>query len=79
MTLIVMAAGVISLVAAVVQRITGLGFALVATAPLVILYGPLDGVRLVVLLGLVASGSMLLAVLPDVDWRRTGRRGTRPS
>jgi uncharacterized membrane protein YfcA len=65
-------AALIAVVAALVQRITGLGFALVATAPLVVLYGPLEGVRLVVLLGLVASGGMLLAVLGEVDWRRTG-------
>lgn len=59
------------LVAAVVQRLTGIGFALVATPVMVLLYGPTDGVLAVVVLGLFASLILLLTMLRDVDWRRT--------
>lgn len=69
MTLVMTAA--VALLAALVQRITGLGFALVATAPLVLVFGPDDGVRLVVLLGIVASGMMAVTMLRDVGLTRT--------
>lgn len=58
------------LLAALVQRITGLGFALVATPALALLLGPSDGVQLVVLVGIIACGSMGLTMLRLVDWAR---------
>jgi uncharacterized membrane protein YfcA len=59
-------------VAAVIQRITGLGFVLVLIGPIVLLYGPVEGVTIGVLLALVASLSAVPLVWRDVDWRRTG-------
>ncbi|WP_040165507.1 sulfite exporter TauE/SafE family protein [Microbacterium gorillae] len=56
-------------VAAVIQRITGLGFVLVLLGPLVLLYGAGAGVTLAVLLSLVASGSAVPLVWREVDWR----------
>jgi len=53
-----------------VQRLTGMGFALVATPVMVLLYGPVDGVLTVVVLGLPASVIVLAATVRDVDWRR---------
>lgn len=58
------------LLAALVQRITGLGFALVATPPLVLLLGPGEGVQVVVLVGIAACGAMGLTMWRFVDWRR---------
>ena len=46
MTLALAAACTAALVAAVIQRITGLGFVLVLVGPIVLLYGPLEGVTL---------------------------------
>ena len=51
-------------VAAAIQRITGLGFVLVLVGPIVLLYGPLEGITISVLLALVAS----LSAVPLV-WR----------
>jgi uncharacterized membrane protein YfcA len=65
-----LAAGAIVLLAALVQRITGLGFALVATPALVLLLGPAEGVQVVVLIGIVACGSMGLTMWRSIDWRR---------
>lgn len=61
------------LVAGGIQRITGMGFALCATPLLVIVYGPLDGVRVVVLLGLVLSLIMLVIQWRAVDVRTAWR------
>jgi len=41
-----------ALIAAVIQRITGLGFVLVLVGPIVLLYGALEGVTIGVLLAL---------------------------
>ncbi|MDA4894444.1 MULTISPECIES: TSUP family transporter [unclassified Microbacterium] len=60
-----------TLLAGVIQRITGLGFALVLIGPAVLVYGPLDGVTLTVLLAVVASLCALPQAWKDVDWRRT--------
>ncbi|MDY0908952.1 TSUP family transporter [Microbacterium sp. CFBP9034] len=57
--------------AAVIQRITGLGFVLVLVGPIVLLYGPLEGVTIGVLLALVASGSAIPLVWRQIEWRRT--------
>lgn len=62
----------IVLVASVIQRITGMGFALAGAPPLVLLYGAEEGVKASVCAGLVLSVLMVSALLRDVDWRTTG-------
>jgi len=57
--------------AAVIQRITGLGFVLVLLGPIVLLYGPLEGITIGVLLALVASLSAIPLVWREIEWRRT--------
>jgi uncharacterized membrane protein YfcA len=57
--------------AAIIQRITGLGFVLVLVGPIVVLYGPLEGITISVLLALVASLSAVPLVWRQVEWRRT--------
>lgn len=68
MTLVL--AGVAAFLAAVIQRITGLGFVLVLVGPIVLLYGPLEGVTIGVLLALVASLSAIPLVWRQIEWRR---------
>lgn len=58
-------------VAAVIQRITGLGFVLVLVGPIVLLYGPIEGVTIGVLLALVASLTAIPLVWSRIEWRRT--------
>ncbi|RLK47795.1 TSUP family transporter [Microbacterium telephonicum] len=60
-----------TLVAAVIQRITGLGFVLVLIGPVVLLYGPGEGVTVAVLLALVAAVAAVPLVWREVDWRRS--------
>lgn len=57
--------------AGLVQRLTGLGFALFSTPLLVLLFGPDEGVRLVIVLGLIVCGIMGATMLRGVDWART--------
>ncbi len=57
-------------VAAVIQRITGLGFVLVLLGPIVLIFGPLEGVTIGVLLAFVASLSAVPLVWREVEWRR---------
>lgn len=57
-------------VAAIIQRITGLGFVLVLVGPIVLLYGPIEGVTIGVLLALVASSTAVPLVWREVEWRR---------
>lgn len=64
-------AALATLVAAVIQRITGLGFVLVLIGPVVVLYGPDEGVTVAVLLALVAALAAVPLVWRDVDWRRS--------
>lgn len=52
------------------QRITGMGFALVAAPFLVLLLGPVEGVVLVNLCGAVTAGAIIFRVVRDIDWRR---------
>jgi uncharacterized protein len=52
------------------QRITGLGFALVAAPFLVLLLGPFAGILLINVLGVAASVLVLVQVRRDVDVRR---------
>jgi uncharacterized membrane protein YfcA len=47
------------------QRITGMGFALVATPFLVLLLGPVEGVVLVNLCGAVTAGAIIFRVARD--------------
>ena len=60
-----------ALLAAIIQRITGLGFVLVLLGPIVLLYGPVEGVTIGVLLALAASLSALPLVWRRIEWRRT--------
>lgn len=68
--MIMLSAALVALVAAVVQRVTGIGFALVATPLLVLFLGPHDGVKVVVILGIVASVVMCFSMYRDIEWRR---------
>jgi uncharacterized membrane protein YfcA len=52
------------------QRITGMGFALVAAPFLVLLLGPVEGVVLVNLCGAVTAGAIIFRVMRDIDWKR---------
>lgn len=63
-------AGLAALVSALIQRITGLGFMLVLVGPIVLLYGPLEGVTIGVLLAFVASLSAIPLVWREIEWRR---------
>lgn len=65
------AAGLVAIVAAIVQRITGLAFVLVLIGPVVLIYGPVEGVTIAVLLAVVASVFALPTVWNHIDWRRT--------
>ncbi|MGM9471331.1 sulfite exporter TauE/SafE family protein [Pseudarthrobacter sp. YS3] len=52
------------------QRLTGLGFALVAAPFLVLLIGPVDGVILVNICGALTSASVMARVFKQVQWRK---------
>ena len=67
----VILAAIAAFVAAVIQRITGLGFVLVLVGPIVLLYGPVEGVTLGVLLALVASLAAVPLVWRHIDWARS--------
>ncbi len=54
------------------QRITGMGFALVAAPFLVILLGPISGVLLANLCGALSSSLILTRVWSQVEWRKVG-------
>lgn len=64
-------AGLAAFVAAVIQRITGLGFVLVLIGPVVLVYGAVEGVTIGILLALVASVSAVPLVWKRVEWKRT--------
>lgn len=57
-------------VGAVTQRVTGIGFALVAAPLLVLAAGPFDGIILSNLLGLIVCAVVLASTWRDVEWRR---------
>ncbi|MFD5215957.1 TSUP family transporter [Microbacterium sp. NPDC058345] len=59
------------LVAALIQRVTGLAFVLVLIGPVVLVYGPVEGVTLAVFLAVIASLFALPGAWREVDWRRT--------
>ncbi|GAA1740951.1 sulfite exporter TauE/SafE family protein [Isoptericola hypogeus] len=58
------------LVGGALQRVTGMGFGLVAGPFIVLIVGPLEGVLFVNLAGAIASTLILGRVVRDVDWRR---------
>ncbi|MEL7974273.1 sulfite exporter TauE/SafE family protein [Isoptericola sp. F-RaC21] len=58
------------LVGGALQRVTGMGFGLVAGPFIVLIAGPLEGVLFVNLAGAIAAGLILGRVARDVDWRR---------
>ncbi|WP_029137495.1 sulfite exporter TauE/SafE family protein [Nakamurella lactea] len=68
MTLIVIGACVIA--GAIVVRLTGLGFALVASPLLVLLLGPFQGVLLCNLLSLITALAMVATHWKRIEWRR---------
>lgn len=63
-------AALATLVAAIIQRITGLGFVLALFGPMVLLYGAVEGTTIAVLLALVASTTAVPLVWRDIEWRR---------
>jgi uncharacterized membrane protein YfcA len=67
---VLLAVAVSVLVGALAQRVTGMGFALVASPALVILLGPFDGVIVVNLCAVVSSLIILPRVWRFVEWRR---------
>ncbi|HWK78949.1 TSUP family transporter [Microbacterium sp.] len=56
--------------AGVIQRVTGLAFVLVLIGPIVLVYGPVEGVTLAVLLAVIASAMALPSAWRDIDWVR---------
>jgi uncharacterized membrane protein YfcA len=61
----------VTIVAAVIQRVTGLAFVLVLIGPIVLVYGPVEGVTIAVLLAVIASLFAVPSAWRDVDWPRT--------
>lgn len=61
------------LVGAVMQRVTGMGFALVASPFVILALGPAAGVLVIALLGVLAALIVLGRVRQDVDWATLGR------
>lgn len=57
---------------AATQRISGMGFALVASPFLVALLGPFDGVVLINLLGALTAFTLFVTVWRHVEYRRVG-------
>ncbi|HEX5543057.1 MAG TPA: TSUP family transporter [Micromonospora sp.] len=64
--------GAVILLGAGTQRVTGLGFALVAAPFVVLLIGPFDGVLLVNACGMITAMLVLPQVWRQVDLRRAG-------
>lgn len=60
------------LVGGVLQRVTGMGFGLVAGPFIVLVVGPLEGVLFVNLTGAIASLVILGRVVRDVEWAKFG-------
>ncbi|MDO8145499.1 sulfite exporter TauE/SafE family protein [Isoptericola sp. 178] len=58
------------LVGGVLQRVSGMGFGLVAGPFIVLIVGPLEGVLFVNLAGATASTLILGRVVRDVEWRK---------
>lgn len=58
------------IVGAAMQRLTGMGFALVSAPFVVLIMGPTTGIVLVNICGIVASALVLARVVKEVQWRR---------
>ncbi|MGO1508127.1 MAG: TSUP family transporter [Microbacteriaceae bacterium] len=56
--------------AGVIQRVTGLAFVLVLIGPIVLVYGPIEGVTLALLLAVIASAIALPSAWREIDWHR---------
>ncbi|PYI68792.1 hypothetical protein CVV68_05775 [Arthrobacter livingstonensis] len=61
------------LVGASLQRLTGMGFALVSAPFMVLLLGPVSGVVTVNIASAAASAMILGRVFGDIDWRKFSR------
>lgn len=64
------AVGMFVLLGAAMQRVTGMGFALMASPLLVLALGPLVGVQVALVLGLSTSAIVLVQVWRAVEWRK---------
>ncbi|WP_353115445.1 TSUP family transporter [Microbacterium sp.] len=60
-----------TVVAAIIQRVTGLAFVLVLIGPVVLAFGPVEGVTIAVLLAVIASLFAVPGAWREVDWPRT--------
>lgn len=60
---------VVALSAALLQRITGMGFALVSVPFFVIAYGPVNGVLLAIILGCAGSMLILVSLWRSISWK----------
>ncbi|MEJ1088379.1 sulfite exporter TauE/SafE family protein [Microbacterium sp. Mu-80] len=60
-----------TVLASVIQRVTGLAFVLVLIGPIVLAYGPVEGVTVAVLLAVIASLFAVPSAWREVDWPRT--------
>ena len=58
-------------VAAIIQRLTGMGFGLVATPVFVLQFGPTNGVLIMVLYGLFISLLMVVSGFKRIAWKPT--------
>lgn len=65
-------AAVILAVGALIQRVTGMGLALVASPFLVLVLGPTTGVQLLQIVGLVVCSISALQLWKDINFRKVG-------
>lgn len=62
----------LTLIATALQRITGLGFAMLSAPFAVVVLGTHQGIMLITALAIVASAIMLPRMWADIDWGRVG-------
>lgn len=60
----------IFILSAAVQRVSGIGFSLVALPLLVLVVGPLDSVTLIVINSGITSAAMTIGAIREVAWKR---------
>jgi len=70
---------VATIIAAVIQRVTGLAFVLVLIGPVVLAYGPVEGVTIALFLAVIASLFAVPGAWRDVDWSCCCAPGRAPS
>lgn len=68
--MLIVLTGLAVLAGAVAQRVSGMGFALLASPVLVLLLGPFDGVLLVSICGVISAGLVITQVWSQVNWRQ---------